>query len=632
MKRTLLLIMVGLLAAALLSCNVESGLNDGDGSTGGGGQAVFSGRLLTRPVLFIPEAGRASVLTVRDQLLAAGRQVSEDGAVVVWPDAPAAGWLAQVGNLIVRADENGVFIFQGLPSGVTEGTLTHPADSRVVLTFPVDRLTPGTTPASAFVYPQGFDGACGMSPGEDDAFCANVTRTVQAQAETILAQLAPVPTAVTTGPRGTYPLGKATLCADKDGFFPSASLPKEVRYIGSTCDGYVRVGCCPNENPFSDVQYNLRLAAASIPGVSLIRGLIGNDFYLSPPSDFSIDIGCSDNHKGRFCQQVSISDLSVDLTSRGQIVKPADRQVTVDVLPGSVEPLTIHNNGCFGITLVRTGRLEIVGGLSGPGFKVDVPSATLQPKPPQVLTPRVEHFAPLGNSVALVPAIDRDLMYTIPADAQPGSVDEVLFSTDTASILVIFRVVAPNVSTPQVSLDNSSVLFQHEVNITPCNQGLPALSLSSQDTEAMTVTVSFGANSGLEIPGGTSTFTLNPGGNLNIPIEFNCSRQDSYNTSIMVTVSGQDNPTRTRTFNVPVTAILLHRAVRLDFPLGPFTPGTEIRLSRIVGGHVAGAEGGCPAQHYHGGPISVDGIHVADDPNPSGCGYGRIVLTEGGGL
>lgn len=70
--------------------------------------------------------------------------------------------------------------------------------------------------------------------------------------------------------------------------------------------------------------------------------------------------------------------------------------------------------------------------------------------------------------------------------------------------------------------------------------------------------------------------------------------------------------------------------MQLDFPFGTHAVGERIALRRITGGRVAPPEVGCNAEHYHGSGVIIDrGMPneqgPGDDPNPPGCGYGRIV-------
>lgn len=80
----------------------------------------------------------------------------------------------------------------------------------------------------------------------------------------------------------------------------------------------------------------------------------------------------------------------------------------------------------------------------------------------------------------------------------------------------------------------------------------------------------------------------------------------------------------------------LSQAVRLDSPLGPSLPaGSVVCLDRIVGGYeVEGHGPGCDSLHLHGIPglgiiVLVGGAQEGPflDPNPNGCGYGRIVAA-----
>ncbi len=94
----------------------------------------------------------------------------------------------------------------------------------------------------------------------------------------------------------------------------------------------------------------------------------------------------------------------------------------------------------------------------------------------------------------------------------------------------------------------------------------------------------------------------------------------------------------TTTGGVPTTSTtaLQGEAVRLDQPLSSTPAGTAVCLNRIVGGYLVEQHaGGCDgARHLHadvGGIGLVVGGTVEGpfpDPNPSGCGYGRIVVAS----
>jgi hypothetical protein len=69
------------------------------------------------------------------------------------------------------------------------------------------------------------------------------------------------------------------------------------------------------------------------------------------------------------------------------------------------------------------------------------------------------------------------------------------------------------------------------------------------------------------------------------------------------------------------------QAVKMDYPLGGvFKIGDVVPISRLPGGHVAGADV-CRGQHYHGS-VQIDGKGpFYQDPNPGACGYGLVVNT-----
>jgi hypothetical protein len=79
------------------------------------------------------------------------------------------------------------------------------------------------------------------------------------------------------------------------------------------------------------------------------------------------------------------------------------------------------------------------------------------------------------------------------------------------------------------------------------------------------------------------------------------------------------------------TFVTTELAVQLAHVFGTHAVGETIALRRITGGHVANPDTGCNFQHYHGFGIIIDqGTPVQqggsqEDPDPNGCGYGRIV-------
>lgn len=464
-------------------------------------------------------------------------------------------------------------------------------------------------------------------------------------------------------------------------------------YFFSTCHRFVAFGCCPNENTMSDLEqlanyparYVVALTANLVDLVS--GGRTGRVVLLSGPTAPGDDFACMDNHKGRECQQLLIGDITLDFrkSNRASVITPRVQGTVVKVARGETLEFVLHNNGCFGTTDVKTTLREIAGTLThtrketaltpGPqrgnaqGNELMLSSDPLLGNSPTFgqytafappaaadVTPTSTGFFGFGASTTTIqhflvkPNVklntgdcgayryfcDVALSYTVPGEAQNGQRDTYVFTTDTCSVDVTFLVVDPSElpppsttppPAPLVQADVSEFHFEHRVGDSPCPQTVRSVTITNTGEVAVDVAPSFPANSGLTATATGST-RLEPGASVTFDVQFDCSRTESYATTIaFVGTSVADG--RTFTDSIPVTAALLHRAVRLDFPFGPFAAGTEIRLSRIQGGHIA-APDVCDDLHLHGETISIDGQFVGDDPNPGGCGYGKIVWTEGG--
>ena len=72
-------------------------------------------------------------------------------------------------------------------------------------------------------------------------------------------------------------------------------------------------------------------------------------------------------------------------------------------------------------------------------------------------------------------------------------------------------------------------------------------------------------------------------------------------------------------------------SVLLDYDLNVsgvtlFAKGTKVSLTNITGGHISGPEAGCNDDHYHGA-IDINGNGFTD-PNPTGCGFGKVVPDQ----
>lgn len=66
-------------------------------------------------------------------------------------------------------------------------------------------------------------------------------------------------------------------------------------------------------------------------------------------------------------------------------------------------------------------------------------------------------------------------------------------------------------------------------------------------------------------------------------------------------------------------------AVQLDAAIGLYPAGSIVPLTRIRGTRIGNPETGCAFRHLHGGPSYFDNAGPYADPNPSGCGYGKVM-------
>ncbi len=69
-------------------------------------------------------------------------------------------------------------------------------------------------------------------------------------------------------------------------------------------------------------------------------------------------------------------------------------------------------------------------------------------------------------------------------------------------------------------------------------------------------------------------------------------------------------------------------AVQLDKAVGLYPAGFIVPLTRIRGTRIGNVEAGCNSRHLHGGPAFFDNAGPYSDPNPNGCGYGKIVVVQ----
>lgn len=520
---------------------------------------------------------RPLILQARAQLEADGLKVADDGSLIAWPATPATGYLVEVGGVPVNVEADGSFALPGAVAGAT-GRIYHLSDSRLTFNFDASRLGQNPAQIRTLILRLPFQGGCFMNA--EDICGSVVSQRISLENLRVMAREAQ-PTLITLGPRGTYPgrLGQQITCEDKNGFLSSPSLPNEIRYLGSTCDKYVRAGACPNENFMSDIQYNLILAGNLAPGRLLdsLSGVFGGEI-LSPPLVPTSVLQCVDNHKGRVCQQVKIGDLSVDLKPAGKLVKPDPDGApgfdfdVVTVFPGQKLPVVVHNNGNYGITVRK--RLESeIGGVMTPGFatsQVRTLSANIPvpvPQLPGVGSPlsvrsivaggvnikvvpisidEILHYDPPASGTLLQYKVDRDFVYEVPSTASAGQVDTFLYYVDGSYAVARFVVGGGTAPTPTPSTSPGSVnvlpmtnlSFVHQVGVTNCPQLIGTYTISNDKPLPVNFSVS-GVPSQLTVT--PTSGSISSGASQTLQVFFNCSTTSSFGpVQFQVQVDGQN--------------------------------------------------------------------------------------------
>jgi hypothetical protein len=183
--------------------------------------------------------------------------------------------------------------------------------------------------------------------------------------------------AQTQGPLGTYPAGNQHCCRDFDGIPGDTEtvLGTLLAYVDSTCDELVESGCCAGE-------------------LGSIKNSVLSAVGLLTP------VSCQQNHKGRYCQEVSQYDVAVQVDANVAI---PDSPVTKSIRLGETKTVTVHNNGCFG----ETGVIKIVdtlrGVLTGDGLEGGKVKHYSGPKTYVTDRPLTYAIGPCSNDFAGVP-------------------------------------------------------------------------------------------------------------------------------------------------------------------------------------------------------------------------------------
>ena len=175
-----------------------------------------------------------------------------------------------------------------------------------------------------------------------------------------------------------------------------------------------------------------------------------------------------------------------------------------------------------------------------------------------------------------------------------------------------------------IELRPTQLSADHTVGGTACPQALGMVDLVNTGQSNIAWTATRGQN-GTAIDFAPASGTLAAGATAPITLAFNCSAPRSVQTSLGFEAQPQGG-SGTAQANLNVTVNVFADAVTLDSPLGSFTAGTVILLSRTQNARLANPDA-CPAVHVHAQTlegIRIDGLGPFTDPNPTQCGYGRV--------
>lgn len=424
-------------------------------------------------------------------------KVSDGGELLGWPASSASGWLIKVGDQQIISEADGSFKLVAPSNLSARGVLCHPTDESLSTPdFALDSL--GTSPQDVptLVIPMFFHGPCAMSEG-DDPMCGVsvpgliprteskiqtdrlVTAAKLVNASAIQARFYNPPTfdptkptipGITLGPIAgvSYPRPESYLvdpnnvrCPSTDGIFgDGGKVVDEKKYILSTCDLAVLDGSCPNENCLSDEEYrNLftlfpsEISFGAAAG-KLYQNLGGGHFSAAvtpiealtgsgPPG---VGGACMRNHHGRSCGEFQIGDLAL---AKGGSVALVGKQLTLRVPAGRSSTLTVHNNGVFGFTDIRTVK-SLVG--------VQLKSPRLASK---AGVQRLEHFEkdPNRNTTKkqFLYHTDETLTVSVEAGTPSGEEASYSFTVDNQSVELLVQVGSPPELTPALAnIDRSN--------------------------------------------------------------------------------------------------------------------------------------------------------------------------------
>ncbi len=417
-------------------------------------------------VVAVPESTRADVLADKTRIEAEGATVAPDGSAIAHAPTGAAGWRVALGDRETRTRADGSFTLTLDPATATEGVLYHPAQDQdpAVAFWVVPYLAPaGGTPTPIDVEVD-FQGACGMneSPADNPAYCATLGPGALLRGPgPDLDPTADVTFVWKLGPLGSYPSLAPTGCRDQDGGFGlsgTSTLGALTNYIGSTCDTQVTLGCCDNE--LGSIKVSIKSAFGYFTGFK--------------------PVSCQKNHKGRFCDDVLHDDVGVGVpagVANASAVLGFPKSVTQPVQPSVPVPVTVHNNACYGETIVTKTVDDLHGTL-----------ATLTGG-------KVLHYT-TGPAGRFTYVADVGLTYTPPAcppnNAPLNATDVYDFEAEGNSVDVTFLMACPPTTTTTTTTTTTSTTSSTTATTTTSTSTttLPTTTSSTTTTQAPTTTSS----------------------------------------------------------------------------------------------------------------------------------------------
>jgi len=321
----------------------------------------------------VPPDAQPDFVDNRATLEAQGFTVADDGSSITGPPEGAAGWKVAIGDQEARLDTSGSFILDLPGDGPLEGQLFHPSDPSTPVTrfFIVETIGITELFPTAIQLDLATQGSCGMNtdPAKDPPSCHSFPALTARASSDLHPEPRRTPTQelfcsnlwdqgmfnpdqalhppLLNGELGTYantdPNALQCTCLDYDGYIQTgergdSGIKGAISYPGSKCQMQVSLGCCDNE-------------AATIK-----RRVLA----LVDPYTFPV-LHCPDNHKGdRFCQSIKKGDLAV--VAKGQIAHDGDT-LDLTLAPSENVVINVHNNGCYGETIVSPGFFNNAGGV-----------------------------------------------------------------------------------------------------------------------------------------------------------------------------------------------------------------------------------------------------------------------------